>query len=112
MLSKLPSDHVIDSQFHSQQKHIKIICVGAGAAGLVTAYKAARVLRNYELIIYDKSVATEYFHSEAISDYFRSGTLKWAAHGSRTSKLSQRETVPAVMLVSAKAVRQLSRSRM
>ena len=56
MLSKLPTDHVIDPQFHSQQKKIRIIHVGAGAAGLITAYKARKMLKNYELICYDKCV--------------------------------------------------------
>lgn len=39
---------------HSQQNPIKIICVGAGAAGLITAYKAQKLLKNYELTILDK----------------------------------------------------------
>ena len=56
MLSKIPLEHPISSQFRSQQKRVKIVHVGAGAAGLITAYKARKMLKNYELICYDKSV--------------------------------------------------------
>ncbi|KAL8638433.1 MAG: hypothetical protein Q9228_004413 [Teloschistes exilis] len=55
MLSKMPEEHTIKSQFHSEQKKIRIIHVGAGAAGLITAYKARRMLKNYELTCYDKN---------------------------------------------------------
>ncbi|KAL8919728.1 MAG: hypothetical protein Q9172_004841 [Xanthocarpia lactea] len=51
----MPEEHTIRSQFHSEQKKIKIIHVGAGAAGLITAYKAQRMLKNYELTCYDKN---------------------------------------------------------
>lgn len=56
MLSKIPSEHAISSQFHSQQKGIKIVHVGAGAAGLIAAYKARKMLKNYEFVCYDKLV--------------------------------------------------------
>ena len=58
MLSKMPEEHTIAPHFHSEQKKIKIIHVGAGAAGLITAYKARKMLKNYELICYDKSVTS------------------------------------------------------
>lgn len=36
-------------------KHIKIICVGAGASGLLLAYKLQRSFDNFELVIYEKN---------------------------------------------------------
>lgn len=37
------------------EKHIRIICVGAGASGLCFAYKLQRSFRNFELQIYEKN---------------------------------------------------------
>lgn len=37
------------------EKHIRIICVGAGASGLLFAYKLQRSFRNFELQIYEKN---------------------------------------------------------
>ncbi|KAL9595235.1 MAG: hypothetical protein Q9219_006569 [cf. Caloplaca sp. 3 TL-2023] len=54
-LPSLSEEHTIDSKFHSEQQKIKIIHVGAGAAGLITAYKAQKMLKNYELTCYDKN---------------------------------------------------------
>lgn len=54
---RMASEHIIASQFHSRQKKIRIIHVGAGAAGLITAYKAVKMLKNYELVCYDKFVS-------------------------------------------------------
>ena len=54
MIAKTLPEHEITSHFHSEQKHIKIIHVGAGAAGLITAYKAGRILKNYALTCYEK----------------------------------------------------------
>jgi hypothetical protein len=48
-----PAIDIID-QVHSQPDHVKIIHVGAGASGLLTAYKARNILRNFELILYEK----------------------------------------------------------
>ncbi|KAF4343941.1 hypothetical protein FBEOM_2098 [Fusarium beomiforme] len=42
-------------QAHSKPRKLKIIHVGAGASGLLAAYKAERMLQNYELICYDKN---------------------------------------------------------
>ncbi|KAK4941427.1 hypothetical protein LTR10_018696 [Elasticomyces elasticus] len=39
---------------HSERK-VKIICIGAGASGLLFAYKLQRNFRNYELTIYEKN---------------------------------------------------------
>lgn len=38
-----------------QKRHLRMICVGAGAAGLQIAYKAERVLENVDLQIYEKN---------------------------------------------------------
>lgn len=54
MPSKQSPMYNIREQVHSEHKHIKIIHVGAGASGLLTAYKARKVLKNYELVCYDK----------------------------------------------------------
>ncbi|PYH97344.1 monooxygenase [Aspergillus ellipticus CBS 707.79] len=37
------------------ERHVKIICVGAGASGLCLAYKLQRSFRNYDLTIYEKN---------------------------------------------------------
>ncbi|KLO96743.1 Uncharacterized protein LW93_10123 [Fusarium fujikuroi] len=42
-------------QAHSKPRKLRIIHVGAGASGLLTAYKAERMLQNYELVCYDKN---------------------------------------------------------
>lgn len=49
MLSRMPPEYEIREQFHSEQHH-----VGAGVSGLLTAYKAKRYLKNYELTCYEK----------------------------------------------------------
>ncbi|KAI9368961.1 cyclohexanone monooxygenase [Aspergillus egyptiacus] len=46
-------DHV--EKAHSEPQKLKVVHVGAGAAGLMTAYKAKRMLSNYELTIYEKN---------------------------------------------------------
>ncbi|KAL8940818.1 MAG: hypothetical protein Q9216_002607 [Gyalolechia sp. 2 TL-2023] len=53
--SEIAEEHTIATHFHSEQERIKIVHVGAGAAGLITAYKARRMLGNYELVCYDKN---------------------------------------------------------
>ena len=37
------------------ERRIRIICIGAGASGLLFAYKAQRHFRNIELTIYEKN---------------------------------------------------------
>lgn len=44
----------VPDRYHSEPHHVKIIHVGAGASGLLAAYKAERMLRNYELVVYEK----------------------------------------------------------
>ena len=38
-----------------EPKHVKIICVGSGASGLLLAYKLQRSFNNFELVIYEKN---------------------------------------------------------
>ena len=45
----------IDEHPLYEKRKIRMICVGAGAAGLQIAYKAERALRNVELQIYEKN---------------------------------------------------------
>ncbi|KAF2192184.1 FAD/NAD(P)-binding domain-containing protein [Zopfia rhizophila CBS 207.26] len=45
---------VSEQRLHTK-RHLRIICVGAGAAGLQIAYKAERVLENVDLQIYEKN---------------------------------------------------------
>jgi ribulose 1,5-bisphosphate synthetase/thiazole synthase len=52
-----PSEYHILDQPHSKRCRMKIIHVGAGAAGLLTAYKAKKSLTDYELMCYEKSVS-------------------------------------------------------
>lgn len=44
----------ITEQWHSKPEHFRIIDVGAGAAGGLVAYKAKKMLKDYELQIYEK----------------------------------------------------------
>ena len=55
MIAKTEPEFEILEQFHSKPRHVKIIHVGAGASGLLTAYKARKQLTNYELICYEKN---------------------------------------------------------
>lgn len=45
----------LNGPIHSE-RHVKIICIGAGASGLLFAYKLQRSFRNFELVIYEKNV--------------------------------------------------------
>lgn len=45
----------IDEHPIFEKRKIRMICVGAGAAGLQIAYKAERMLKNVELQIYEKN---------------------------------------------------------
>lgn len=56
MISKTVEDYEVLEQYHSRPRKIKIIHVGAGASGLLAAYKAERLLTDYELICYEKYV--------------------------------------------------------
>jgi len=43
------------NQWHSQPRKIRIIHIGAGATGLLTAYKMRKQLQDYELVCYEKN---------------------------------------------------------
>lgn len=38
-----------------QERHVRIICVGAGASGLLMAYKIQRHFQNFDLTVYEKN---------------------------------------------------------
>lgn len=44
----------VSNHYHSQPSKIRVICVGAGAAGLLVAYKMRKALTDYELVCYEK----------------------------------------------------------
>jgi malic enzyme len=52
------SDHApykVSEKWHSQPGHLRVICAGAGAAGLCVAYKMKHMkFTNYELVCYEK----------------------------------------------------------
>ena len=48
--------HRLGGPIH-QERHVKIICVGAGASGLLFAYKIQRHFDNFTLTIYEKNSA-------------------------------------------------------
>lgn len=44
----------VREQWHSQPRHLRVIHVGAGAAGLLMAYKMKKDFANYSLVCYEK----------------------------------------------------------
>ncbi|KPI34369.1 putative sterigmatocystin biosynthesis monooxygenase stcW [Cyphellophora attinorum] len=50
----VPQYH-IKSAWHSKRRHLRIITIGAGATGLLAAYKTQKLLQNVELAIYEKN---------------------------------------------------------
>lgn len=38
-------------------RRLKVICIGAGASGLLLAYKLQRSFENFELVVYEKNNA-------------------------------------------------------
>lgn len=39
---------------HSE-RHVRVICIGAGASGLLLAYKLQKHFQNYSLTVYEKN---------------------------------------------------------
>jgi cation diffusion facilitator CzcD-associated flavoprotein CzcO len=37
------------------ERHVKVICIGAGASGLLMAYKLQKHFKNYSLTVYEKN---------------------------------------------------------
>ena len=79
MIAKTEDELDILDQFHSQPRHLKIIHVGAGASGLLTAYKARKHLSNYELICYEKSVACDIRLLHGRQRFEQIGLTPWSA---------------------------------
>lgn len=56
--SSEPSSHdepyTVLEQWHSNKAPLRVIHVGAGAAGLLVAYKMQEKMTNYELVCYEK----------------------------------------------------------
>lgn len=48
--------YTVEPQWHSKPGHMKVICTGAGAAGLLVAYKMKKAFKNHELTLYEKFV--------------------------------------------------------
>jgi cation diffusion facilitator CzcD-associated flavoprotein CzcO len=46
--------YFVEQQWHSKPRHMRVVCVGAGAAGLMVAYKLKRNCKIFDLVIYDK----------------------------------------------------------
>ncbi|KAM0335538.1 hypothetical protein ACHAQA_000586 [Verticillium albo-atrum] len=46
----------LDGPIHSE-KHIRVICIGAGASGLLVAYKLQKHFNNFSLAVYEKNEA-------------------------------------------------------
>lgn len=45
-----------EPHWHSKPRGLRIVSIGAGATGLLVAYKLKRTFQNYELAIYEKWV--------------------------------------------------------
>ena len=43
------------SPYIRQERHMRIICIGAGPSGLCFAYKLQRSFRNFTLTVYEKN---------------------------------------------------------
>lgn len=54
VVDKGESAYKVLPQWHSQPAQLRVICVGAGAAGLLMAYKMKKNFTNYDLVCYDK----------------------------------------------------------
>ncbi|PVI02171.1 FAD/NAD(P)-binding domain-containing protein [Periconia macrospinosa] len=48
------SGHRLRGPIHAQ-RHVRIVCIGAGASGLLMAYKLQRHFSNYSLTVYEKN---------------------------------------------------------
>lgn len=48
------SAYKIKEQWHSKPSKLRVIHVGAGAAGLLMAYKMKKLFENYDLVCYEK----------------------------------------------------------
>lgn len=44
----------LEAPVHAE-KHLRIICIGAGASGLLVAYKLQKHFKNFTLAVYEKN---------------------------------------------------------
>ncbi|PPQ63112.1 hypothetical protein CVT24_005823 [Panaeolus cyanescens] len=51
-----PRDPRLTKPVHDE-RHVRIICIGAGASGLLFAYKLQRSFENFDLVLYEKNEA-------------------------------------------------------
>ncbi|PPR07982.1 hypothetical protein CVT24_002694 [Panaeolus cyanescens] len=54
IFSRQPIDPRLKKPVHDE-RHIRIICIGAGASGLLLAYKLQRSFDKYDLVVYEKN---------------------------------------------------------
>jgi NADPH-dependent glutamate synthase beta subunit-like oxidoreductase len=48
------AQHRLNAPLHAQ-RHVRVVCIGAGASGLLMAYKLQRHFSNYSLTVYEKN---------------------------------------------------------
>ncbi|KAI1630504.1 cyclohexanone monooxygenase [Exophiala viscosa] len=48
-------EYKVQQQWHSKPSPMRVICVGAGSAGLCVGYKMKKKFKEYELVIYEKN---------------------------------------------------------
>jgi len=48
------AQHRLKGPIHAQ-RHVRIICIGAGASGLLMAYKLQKHFQNFSLQVYEKN---------------------------------------------------------
>lgn len=53
-IDNLKEPYEVLEQYHSKPRDLRVICVGAGAAGLLVAYKMKNEFKHYQLVCYDK----------------------------------------------------------
>jgi cation diffusion facilitator CzcD-associated flavoprotein CzcO len=52
--SQKPVSNRLNAPIHAE-RHVKVICIGAGASGLLMAYKMQKHFRNFSLNVYEKN---------------------------------------------------------
>jgi cation diffusion facilitator CzcD-associated flavoprotein CzcO len=48
------AQHRLRGPIHAQ-RHVRVVCIGAGASGLLMAYKLQKHFSNYSLQVYEKN---------------------------------------------------------
>jgi len=52
-----PEEYTIPDTPLGYARHLRVICIGAGASGLNLAYQMRKHMRNYSLVLYEKNAA-------------------------------------------------------